>query len=58
MQILSVLLLTTLVAIAMERCRAEFLLVDVDDEVRKNDDASKKIPGKFFLFSKNVQIEK
>ena len=47
MQTFSLLLLTTLVAIIMERCRAKFLLVGVDDDVRKYEDAPTKITGKF-----------
>ena len=44
-----VLLLTTLVAITMERCKAKFLLVEID---KRNDHITGKITGKFIYFFK------
>ena len=47
MKTFSVLFLTTLVAINMERCQAEFLLVEVDDGAQRNDHDTGKITGNF-----------
>lgn len=50
MKTFSVLLLTTLVAITIERCKAEFLLVEVEEDVKRNDKDVGKITGRLLYF--------
>ena len=39
----------------MERCKAEYLLVEVDDDVQRNDNHGGKVTSKFIYSSLNVQ---
>ena len=39
----------------MERCKAKYLLVEVDDDVQRNDHHAGKVTGKFIYSSLNVQ---
>ena len=55
MKTFSVLISTILVAITMERCKAEYLLVEVDDNVQRNDNHGGKVTSKFIYSSLNVQ---